>query len=216
MDATRFDHVTRWLSTARSRRALARALSGFCLAGGVGANRGIADTEGKRKKNKRKKKNGKKRNSCTPSCQGKTCGSDSCKGSCGSCSGNETCQAGACAVPPPTCTDGVRNGSESDVDCGGSCPRCAAGKTCAGRNDCASALCHTVLHACQTCTPESVDCGSDADGSCVCDITVQGQKVCNKQNVGNPTSSCNTCATGTNCVDTGGGTLFCFRPCGAT
>ncbi|MDQ2655575.1 MAG: hypothetical protein M3Z20_21315 [Chloroflexota bacterium] len=215
MDATRFDHVTQWLATAGTRRDVARTLGGFFLAGGVGAFSCIADTVGKRKKKKRKK-NGKKRPSCKPACQGKTCGPDGCNGSCGSCTGNQTCQGGACAPPLPTCTDGVRNGSESDIDCGGSCPRCAAGKTCASRNDCASALCHTVLHTCQTCTPDTFDCGGDADGSCVCDTTVQGQKVCNKQNVGNPTASCDTCAAGTNCVDTGGGTLFCFKPCGAT
>ena len=44
------------------------------------------------------------------------------------------CKSGVCeAVPvgtaiicqPPSCTDGVQNGSETGVDCGGSCPPCA-------------------------------------------------------------------------------------------
>jgi len=39
---------------------------------------------------------------------------------------------------PPTCTDGVQDGPETDVDCGGSggCPRCAPGKKCLVNSDC--------------------------------------------------------------------------------
>jgi hypothetical protein len=48
-------------------------------------------------------------------------------------------QAAACA---PTCTDGKRNGGETDVDCGGSCPACGVGKACALDRDCArSGIC---------------------------------------------------------------------------
>jgi hypothetical protein len=39
------------------------------------------------------------------------------------------------------CRDGVRNGSESDVDCGGSCAPCPAGSACSVAADCASATC---------------------------------------------------------------------------
>ncbi len=40
------------------------------------------------------------------------------------------------------CSDGVRNGDESDADCGGSvCARCALGDTCTRPNDCASGTC---------------------------------------------------------------------------
>ena len=35
----------------------------------------------------------------------------------------------ACA-PVPTCSDGVKNGTETGVDCGGSCPACAPAPTC--------------------------------------------------------------------------------------
>jgi hypothetical protein len=46
------------------------------------------------------------------------------------------------ATATPTCTDGVRNGNETDVDCGGSCTtKCANGKTCSVNADCQSALC---------------------------------------------------------------------------
>ena len=47
-----------------------------------------------------------------------------------------------CAVPSPT--DGVRNGTETDVDCGGGVagtPKCAANKLCTVHEDCASDGC---------------------------------------------------------------------------
>lgn len=37
----------------------------------------------------------------------------------------------------PTCSDGARNGSETDVDCGGGCAPCALGKACSVDADCA-------------------------------------------------------------------------------
>lgn len=55
---------------------------------------------------------------------------------------SRVCVDGFCR--PPTCTDGIANGLESDVDCGGSspCPRCLDGHLCPnGPSDCASALC---------------------------------------------------------------------------
>lgn len=48
----------------------------------------------------------------------------------------------------PTCTDAVKNGTETDVDCGGTCTAdCANGKTCAANSDCTSANC--VAGVCQ-------------------------------------------------------------------
>ena len=37
--------------------------------------------------------------SCTPQCQGKTCGPDGCGGSCGTCFSADTCQSGICCRP---------------------------------------------------------------------------------------------------------------------
>jgi len=34
------------------------------------------------------------------------------------------------------CTDGIKNGQETDIDCGGTCPRCTGGRTCAADTDC--------------------------------------------------------------------------------
>ncbi len=55
---------------------------------------------------------------------------------------------------PPTCSDNVRNGSETDVDCGGECgARCALGATCIVADDCtADSVCHSsVCAAAESC-----------------------------------------------------------------
>jgi hypothetical protein len=40
------------------------------------------------------------------------------------------------------CSDGVRNGAETDVDCGGGdCPPCGSGQGCSAGTDCASGVC---------------------------------------------------------------------------
>ena len=39
-----------------------------------------------------------------------------------------------------SCTDGIKNGSETDMDCGGSCSPCAKGLRCAVAADCAAPL----------------------------------------------------------------------------
>ncbi|HLD60680.1 MAG TPA: hypothetical protein VJA27_00920 [Patescibacteria group bacterium] len=72
---------------------------------------------------------------------------------CPRCTGEQTCTthfdcaSGTCDFPKgtciavPTCTDGMKNGSESDVDCGWPCPDCADGKACLTATDCASGVC---------------------------------------------------------------------------
>lgn len=46
------------------------------------------------------------------------------------------------AGPPPSPTDGIANGDETDVDCGGTvAPRCAATKKCSAASDCVSGAC---------------------------------------------------------------------------
>jgi parallel beta-helix repeat protein len=63
------------------------------------------------------------------------------------CTGAVDCASGFClngACVTPTCTDGYRNGSESDVDCGdadGVCPRCADHLQCVRQSDCTSGVC---------------------------------------------------------------------------
>ena len=44
-------------------------------------------------------------------------------------------------VIPATCSDGVKDGNETDVDCGGSCVACPNGKDCLVNSDCQNASC---------------------------------------------------------------------------
>jgi hypothetical protein len=80
------------------------------------------------------------------------------------------CTGGLCQMP--SCTDNLKNGSETDVDCGGSgspmCPRCAANDTCLATSDCSSPLyCHATTRVCTTplCT-DSMKNGSETDVDC--------------------------------------------------
>jgi hypothetical protein len=50
-----------------------------------------------------------------------------------------------CCLPPggPTCTDGIKNGTETDIDCGGQCPfACYVGQKCIYDTDCRSDFCY--------------------------------------------------------------------------
>jgi hypothetical protein len=92
-----------------------------------------------------------------PAClKGKNCSVDAdCKS--GVCSG--TCQP-----PPPTCTDGATNGSETDIDCGGACPKCLDGSACLAGTDCQSGVCDVTCQP-PTCT-DGVTNGSETDIDC--------------------------------------------------
>lgn len=53
----------------------------------------------------------------------------------------------ACARVQGTCTDGAKNGLESDVDCGGpDCGACGEARACLTHDDCTTGLCR--LHVC--------------------------------------------------------------------
>ena len=41
-----------------------------------------------------------------------------------------------------SCSDGIKNGDETDVDCGGSCPPCEDVKSCLVNSDCISGFCY--------------------------------------------------------------------------
>jgi hypothetical protein len=135
----------------------------------------------------------------------------------GACPEQET-PTGETPGPSAICADGVKNGTETDVDCGGTCPRCATGKTCAIRNDCASARCEAGT--CQTCQNPNTDCGTDAGGGmCACRDHESGQRFCTKivgrlLGVGTP---CSACTNGEQCfpINGGAGGIECILPCGA-
>ena len=76
-----------------SRRAIAGLLAGTGLAALIGE-----DGDAKKKKKKKKKKP-KPAPTCQRTCGGRTCGSDGCGGSCGSCGGGKVCEDGQCLAP---------------------------------------------------------------------------------------------------------------------
>ena len=61
------------------------------------------------------------------------------------CKGDSDCVTGVCngnVCAVATCIDGMKNGSETDIDCGGSCAaNCGSGKQCIVNSDCQSGLC---------------------------------------------------------------------------
>ncbi len=138
-------------------------------------------------------------NSTTRTCVTSSCsdglltsGSESdidCGGSCGAgnaallCAVNKSCATAAdCASTvcnattlrcvPNACFDGVKNGSETDIDCGGTCQaKCGANKVCAIAGDCQSGACRAGV---LTCAPDQCsdgrlngsETGIDCGGTC--------------------------------------------------
>jgi hypothetical protein len=114
------------------------------------------------------------------------CGGPRCAG----CHSGQTCQstadcAGGSCVPvggggleclygSATCTDGLANGNETDVDCGGHhCPRCPDLSECNWFRDCSSWVCTQGVCRVPTChdgmpngTESDVDCGGDTCPPC--------------------------------------------------
>jgi hypothetical protein len=232
MDATRFDDLIKRFATTRLTRV--QTLRGLA-AGGVAALTGVGLTA---EEADAKKKNAKKVKVCqcfselATSCSTKKKAKKKAKKllrnfPCsykGSCRGVSGCAAGTpgggtgpggSTGPGQTCSDGIKNGTETDVDCGGStCPRCAIGKTCTSRNDCASARC--AGGTCQTCTDPNTDCGTDTGGGmCACRESVAGPRICTKITcrflMG---GTCASCVAGEQCTVAGGG-IECCLPCGA-
>ncbi len=163
------------------------------------------------------------------------CGGVVCEG----CAEGEGCRAGgdcasgvcdpsASTCAPSTCSDGVRNGDETDLDCGGSCPGCVDGLLCALDPDCASGFCDPTGATCATptCTDGfrngdevDVDCGGAAcpgcgtGGACT-DAGDCASGVCDP---GSMTCAAPSCADGVSNgdetgVDCGGGTCPACGP----
>jgi hypothetical protein len=78
---------------------------------------------------------------------------------------------GTCPACAPTCTDGVKNGSETGVDCGGTCPACAPTCTDGVKNGTETGVdCGGTCPACApTCTDgikNGMETGIDCGGTC--------------------------------------------------
>lgn len=77
----------------------------------------------------------------------------------GDCTGGAYCSNHVCVMP--TCSDALKNGTETDVDCGGlSCAPCNPGQLCAVNADCETSVCTGG-----TCQPPAVVSTSPAGGA---------------------------------------------------
>jgi hypothetical protein len=73
----------------------------------------------------------------------------------------------------PACNDGVKNGTETDVDCGGTCSDCGTGGACLAASDCVSNVCTGNVCQAASCsdgvkngTESGIDCGGGACPGC--------------------------------------------------
>ena len=91
------------------------------------------------------------------------------------CVSGDTCVGSFCTAP--SCSDGIKNGSETDVDCGGSCPnKCVDGSKCLTASDCVGNLCSPstpgaqpycrVPNTCADGRKDADETGVDCGGSC--------------------------------------------------
>ena len=89
----------------------------------------------------------------------------------------------------PSCTDTVKNGSETDVDCGGGvCPKCANSKGCSKQTDCQGGVCTGGTCAAPSCS-DGVKNGAESDIDC-------GGATCPKCKNGSGCGSGKDCASG--------------------
>ena len=89
------------------------------------------------------------------------------------CATSTDCLSANCdlgATPPVcvSCSDGLKNGSETDVDCGGTCAsKCALGLKCATAADCATGECTGgKCTSCHNGVKDGDETNTDCGGSC--------------------------------------------------
>jgi hypothetical protein len=158
-------------------------------------------------------------------------------GTCPSCAVGKDCKVDSdcvtgdgCDVTTKTCDanechDGIKDGTETDIDCGGAtCPGCVVGKDCNVDSDCASpGGCDVTTHKCdanechdglQDGTESDVDCGGTTCPGCPVGDTCNTTSDCTTgEGCDQTTKTCdaNTCHDGVKDgtetgVDCGGGT----------
>lgn len=136
-----------------------------------------------------------------PVVPGTPCANGTCddQGNCFNCLKDLDCKTGvtpSCDLTLHTCiscSDGIKNGTETGVDCGGSCKGCG-GVPCGKNADCASSVCFAGL--CQI--PTGGDCTSDltcASGLC-------------------SSLKCTSCAVASDCASTSCNAPVCKAPGG--
>ena len=90
--------------------------------------------------------------------------------------GIASCDTDGPGTVTPTCSDGIKNGAETDVDCGGgTCGKCTNQKACTASTDCSGGLCtNKICETAPTCVDAKkngaetdVDCGGGTCGKCI-------------------------------------------------
>ena len=151
---------------------------------------------------------------CTPACEGKDCGDDGCKGSCGTCGDGKSCDAsGKCVEGKQdcgTCYEGTTCDTTNGKCYGGACGDITYGGTCWADGK-AVVYCGGEELVSQQCEAGCVQEGEYADCACKPDCT---GKVCGGDGCG---GSCGAdCAEGLACDDSTGQcvTPGCGGKCG--
>ena len=108
------------------------------------------------------------------------------------------------ATLPPTCSNTIKDGVETDVDCGGNvCGKCIDGKTCIANTDCAGGACLNNVCVTPKCTDVATN-GDETDTDC-------GGAICARCTIGK------RCNAGSDCVSkTCSNTKSCECPPGMT
>ncbi|MBT9559519.1 MAG: PQQ-binding-like beta-propeller repeat protein [Myxococcales bacterium] len=143
---------------------------------------------------------------CTPMCDGKTCGSDGCGGTCGpDCGAGTVCSGGSCS-PLSSCGTGGCQAAlfESCTSCPADCG-CTGGATCLGTGQCCTPDCDGRACGPDGCGGTCGACGvgttCDSAGQCA-DLSTCGVNGC-QAGLG---ESCLTCPADCGC--TGGASCF--------
>jgi len=141
--------------------------------------------------------------SCSPCVTGLACGSSDSNCLSGSCSGTTHLCVAA------TCTDGVKDGSETGVDCGGATcdalsDTCALGIACGVNADCHSGICDSTSKLCV----DAVGGACTSNAQCETGLTCNGT-TCVEPYGGPCVSPTEPCATGLTCDSGTGGSGTC-------
>ena len=102
-----------------------------------------------------------------------------------SCQANSDCISGVCqnnTCQTPSCSDGIKNQGEADIDCGTVCSNgnlCGIGDQCTGDADCATGNCDSDAGLCAepSCTNNKQD-GDETDVDCGGSLCRQQGKLC--------------------------------------
>ena len=103
---------------------------------------------------------------------------------------NTKCNAGTLVCDPPTKTDNIQNGTETDIDCGGGAPtnarRCNPAETCSVDGDCASTACNYAKKCVESRSCKGQHggdtCGPNGNESC-CVSLAAGAATIDKYNI---------------------------------